>query len=169
MPYAVLTLDIMTSIPRHSRVARPLFLVDPALLSALPAQNLLLGEPEVDLLLGGVDTVAAVADVTADVLSVPLLATWLRMVEMRFCVDWTYDGVVTTDGARGAVLGVSGTKDLTADLASLTALPDHGADGAGAHVWGNQAVSVQFYLQYPNAVAPNIFVLQEYGGSAAYR
>lgn len=46
----------------------------------------------------------------------------------------TYNGEVTTDGARSAGDGVGRTKDLAADLAGLAALPDHGADGAGTHV-----------------------------------
>lgn len=45
-----------------------LVLVDPRLVGLLPAVDLLLLEPEVDLLLGRVDTVGAVADVAADIL-----------------------------------------------------------------------------------------------------
>lgn len=44
------------------------------------------------------------------------------------------DGVVTTDGARGGGKGVGGTEDGTAGLDGITALPDHGADGARVHV-----------------------------------
>ena len=51
------------------RVARHLFLVDPVVLGLLVGVELLLLEPEVDLVLGGVDTVGAVADVAADILS----------------------------------------------------------------------------------------------------
>jgi hypothetical protein len=46
----------------------------------------------------------------------------------------TYDGEVTTNGARLGSQGVSGTEDHTAGLDNLTALPDHGADWAGVHV-----------------------------------
>jgi hypothetical protein len=45
-----------------------LLLVDPVVLSLLPALDLALVEPESDLLLGGLDGVGAVADVAADVL-----------------------------------------------------------------------------------------------------
>lgn len=45
-----------------------LFLVDPTLVNLGPAVDLLLLEPEGDLLLGGLDAVGAVADVAADVL-----------------------------------------------------------------------------------------------------
>jgi hypothetical protein len=46
------------------------------------------------------------------------------------------DGVVTADGAWGAVLGVCGTEDDAASLDGVTAFPDHGADGAGCHICG---------------------------------
>jgi hypothetical protein len=49
----------------------------------------------------------------------------------------TYNGEVTTDGARGGGKGVGGTEKDTAGLDGVTALPDHGADGAGGHV-GNE-------------------------------
>jgi hypothetical protein len=42
--------------------------------------------------------------------------------------------VRTTDGARGGGKGVSGTEEDTAGLDGVTALPDHGADGAAQHV-----------------------------------
>ena len=45
-----------------------LFFVDPAVLRRLPALDLLLVEPQRDLLLGRLDSVGAVADVAADVL-----------------------------------------------------------------------------------------------------
>ena len=43
-------------------------LVDPVKVALLPAVDLVLAEPQVNLLLSAVDGVAAVADVTADVL-----------------------------------------------------------------------------------------------------
>ena len=49
----------------------------------------------------------------------------------------TYNGEVTTDGARGRGEGVGGAEEDTAGLDGVTALPDHGADGAGGHV-GNE-------------------------------
>lgn len=82
------------------------------MLSTLPALDLTLLEPEGDLLLAVLDRVGAVADVAADI-----------------------EGVVTTDGAGSRGKGVGGTKDGAAGLDGITALPDHGADGAGAHVW----------------------------------
>jgi hypothetical protein len=81
-------------------------------LSALPALDLTLLEPEGDLLLAVLDGVGAVADVAADV-----------------------KGVVTTDGAGSGGKGVGGTEDGAAGLDGVTALPDHGADGARAHIW----------------------------------
>ena len=59
---------ISCRIPDLSR-RTDLFLVDPRLLRRLPALDLLLVEPQGDLLLGRVDAVGAVADVAADVLS----------------------------------------------------------------------------------------------------
>lgn len=63
-------------------------LVDPVELGALPGDELLLLEPESNLLLGVLDAVGAVADVAADI-----------------------DGEVATDGARGGGEGVGGTED----------------------------------------------------------
>jgi hypothetical protein len=51
-----------------------------------------------------------------------------------FGTDWTYKSEVTTDGARGRSKGVGGTEDGAAGLDGVAAFPDHGADGAGAHV-----------------------------------
>ena len=90
---------------------RRLFLVNPVVLGGLPALDLTLLEPESDLLLAVLDAVGAVADVAANV-----------------------EGEVTTDGAGGRGEGVGGTEDGAAGLDGVTALPDHGADGAGAHV-----------------------------------
>lgn len=57
---------------------------------------------------------------------------------LRSKIGCTYDGEVTTDGTRLRGKRVGGTEDLAASLDSVTALPDHGADGAAAHV-GNQS------------------------------
>ena len=89
-------------------------LVDPVEASLLPALDLAVLEPESNLLLGVLDGVGAVADVAADI-----------------------DGEVATDGAGGRGGGVGGTEEDTAGLDGVTALPDHGADGAGGHV-GNE-------------------------------
>jgi hypothetical protein len=88
-------------------------LVDPVEASLLPALDLAVLEPESNLLLGVLDGVGAVADVAADI-----------------------DGEVATDGAGGRGGGVGGTEEDTAGLDGVTTLPDHGADGAGGHVWG---------------------------------
>lgn len=66
--------------------------------------ELLLLEPESNLLLGGLDGVRAVADVASDI---------LEYVSIFPCRDssGTYNGVVTTDGARGGGEGVGGTED----------------------------------------------------------
>lgn len=72
-------------------------------------------EPEGNLLLGVLDAVGAVANVAANI-----------------------NGEVTTDGARGGGKRVGGTEDGAAGLDDLTALPDHGDDGAAQHV-GDEA------------------------------
>ena len=92
---------------------RRLLLVNPVVLSGLPALDLAVLEPESNLLLAVLNGVGAVADVAANV-----------------------EGVVATDGAGGGGEGVGGTEDGAAGLDDVTALPDHGADGAGAHVCG---------------------------------
>lgn len=91
-------------------------LVDPVEGGALPGDELLRLEPEGNLLLGVLDAVGTVADVAADV-----------------------DSEVTTDGAGSGGKRVGGTEDGTAGLDDITALPDHGADGAAEHV-GNKTL-----------------------------
>lgn len=66
---------------------------------------------QLDLLLGVLDAVGAVADIAAD-----------------------SEGVVAADGAGGGGERVGGTEDSTAGLDGIEALPDHGDDGAGVHV-----------------------------------
>jgi hypothetical protein len=90
----------------HSRL-----LVDPVVLGRLPANKLVLVEPEGNLLLGVLDRVGAVADVATDV-----------------------NGKVTTDGSGSRGGRVGGAEEDTAGLDGVTALPDHGADGARVHV-----------------------------------
>ncbi len=63
-------------------------LVDPVELSGLPVDEVLLLEPEGNLLLGVLDGVGSVADVATDI-----------------------DGEVATDGARGRGKRVGGTED----------------------------------------------------------
>lgn len=62
-------------------------LVDPVELGSLVADDIALGEPESNLLLGVLDRVGTVADVAADV-----------------------NGEITTDGARGGGKGVGGAE-----------------------------------------------------------
>ena len=70
----------------------------------LVADDLTLLEPESDFLLGVLDAVGTVADVAADVLFM------LAGAETQVFED-TYDGIVTTDGARGRGKRVGGTED----------------------------------------------------------
>jgi hypothetical protein len=61
---------------------------------------------------------------------------------------WTisYNGVVTTDGAWGGSGRVGGAEEDTASLDGITALPDHGADGAGTHVCSTVSSDLVFLL-----------------------
>jgi len=95
----------------HGTNTSLLGLVDPAIAALGPVDDLLSLEPEVDLVLGTLSRVGAVADVAADV-----------------------DGEVTTDGAGGRVSGVGGTEEDASRLDHVEALPDHGDDGARREV-----------------------------------
>src|ERR1700761_4740039 len=88
-----------------------LLLVDPVVLSRLPALDLLLVEPEGDLLLRRLHSIGAVADVTADV-----------------------DGEVAADGARRGGEWVGGSEQRTSRLHDILALPDHCTDWTAGHV-----------------------------------
>jgi len=88
-----------------------LLLVDPVVLSALPALDLTLLEPESNFLLGVLDGVGTVADITSDI-----------------------DGEVTADSTRLGGKRIGGTEEGTAGLDSITTFPDHGADGSAAHI-----------------------------------
>lgn len=101
--------------------------VDPALLGLSPGVDLLLVEPESNLLLGAVNGIGAVADVAADVLDLISIFSGKRSHE-------TYNGKVATDGARLRVDGLGGAKQLAAHLDRLGALPYHGADRSAGHV-----------------------------------
>ena len=88
-----------------------LLLVNPIVLSRLPAQNLLWLEPESDFLLCVLDGVGAVADVTSDI-----------------------NGEITTDGTWSRSQWVGSTEKDTSGLDSITTLEDDGGDWAGVHV-----------------------------------
>ena len=94
-----------------------LFFIDPVVLSRLPALDLLLIEPQSNFLLGGLHSIGAMADVAADI-----------------------DGEVTTDGAWCGGERVGGTEESAAGLDDVFALPDHGADGAAAHVYSSISI-----------------------------
>ena len=59
--------------------------------------------------------------------------------EVGYDRDATHNRKVTTNGPRSRSQRVSGAEQLATDLDDLAALPDHGADGARAHV-GDQAL-----------------------------
>ena len=44
------------------------------------------------------------------------------------------DAVVASDGSRFGIDGVGGSKHLSASLDDIGSLPDHGDDGARAHI-----------------------------------
>jgi len=76
-----------------------------------PRAHLFVAEPELDLFFGGLDCVRPVADVSADV-----------------------DAEVATDGSGARVGGLGGAEHLSAGGDNVVAVPDHGANGARAHV-----------------------------------
>ena len=86
-------------------------LVNPGGGVVLPSAELLWLEPETDLVVGRLDGIGSVDDVTADI-----------------------DAVITTDGAWCGVEGLGGTEHLSSGEDSVVAFPDHGADGTSAHV-----------------------------------
>lgn len=114
------------------------------MLAELPRLDLAVLEPEGDFLLGVLDGVGAVADVAADVLlvvsifflqqSILHISWFFSLYVLRRRGRFTYNGEVTTDGAGLRGERVGGTEDLAAGLDGVTALPDHGANGAAAHV-----------------------------------
>lgn len=89
-------------------------LIDPLGLALLVRSDLIILEPESDLLLGAFDAVGAVADVAADILN--LLAK--RILQIGLLVS--YNGVVTTDGTGGGIERVGGTKDGCTSAMSAT-------------------------------------------------
>merc|ERR1712115_221201 len=86
-------------------------LVDPRLGGMSVAHELLRLEPKGDLLLGRVDGVRAVTDVSADI-----------------------DAKVASDGAWGGSERVCGAEHGSALLDGVLALPNHGTDWATVHV-----------------------------------
>ena len=86
-------------------------LVDPGVGVVGPVAELSIREPEGDLLVGRLDGVGTVANVSADI-----------------------DAVVTSDGAGLGVERLGGTEHLSAGEDDVGTLPDHAADGAGGGV-----------------------------------
>ena len=77
----------------------------------VPGDDLLVLEPETDLVVGGLDGVGTVDDVSTNI-----------------------DAEITADGAWGGVEGLGGAEHLAAGEDSVVTFPDHGADGAGGGV-----------------------------------
>lgn len=86
-------------------------LVDPSIVGKLVGLNFLLLEPQADLLLGGLDRVGTMADISANI-----------------------NGVVTTDGAWSRLKRVGGTEDGTTLLDNVLTLPDSSDDRTRGHV-----------------------------------
>ena len=73
----------------------------------LVLEDLILLEPEINLLLGILDAVRAVADVAANILfPVSVLGKIFNQM-----IEKSYNGVVTTDSARGRRERVGSTED----------------------------------------------------------
>lgn len=83
-------------------------LIDPVELALLVGDDLLRLEPESNLLLGVLNAVGTMADITANIL---LYFVSKESVEMLTGVKRSYNGVVTTDGARGRGKRVGSTED----------------------------------------------------------
>jgi hypothetical protein len=88
-----------------------LLLVNPSFLGALPGDNLLLVEPQSNLLLSTLNAVRAVADITANI-----------------------DSIVKADSTWCGSKWVGGTEDETASLDDFTTFPNHGSDWTRGHV-----------------------------------
>ena len=86
-------------------------LVDPGHGDRVPLDQLLILEPEGDLLGRRVGAVRSVADIATDL-----------------------DTEVSTDGSRGGGSGVGLAQHDAAGLDDIEAFPDHGHDGSGVHV-----------------------------------
>ena len=87
-------------------------LVNPLAGVAFPGNELLWGEPESDFVVGGLNGIRSVDDVSADI-----------------------DAVVTTDGTGLRVEGLGGTKHFSSGKDGVVTFPNHSADGAGDHVF----------------------------------
>ena len=104
--------------------------------SLLPGLNLLWLEPQSDFLLGGLDGIGTVADVSADVLQKTLHVSGVQCRGIGGGrEETTYNSVVTTNGTWARSSWVGGTEEDTASLDGITTFPDHGADWAGTHVY----------------------------------
>lgn len=118
-----------------------LFLINPIILIHLPLREILLGEPQRNLLLGRLHAIGAVADIASDVLD-ELIVSLAQQREMSVRMDeGTYDGEVTADGARLGSERVGCAEELTAGFDDFFAFPDHGAYGAAGHVCATLAGS----------------------------
>ena len=110
---------------------RRLFLVDPVMLLHLPLCEILLGEPESDLLLGRLNSIGAVAYVAADVLEESsLVGARKHSLEM----EETYDGEVTTNSTWRRGERVCGTEKGAPGLDDFFTFPNHGADWTAGHI-----------------------------------
>jgi hypothetical protein len=101
-------------------VPTELLLVDPVVLSLLPAVDLLLLEPQVNLLLGGLDSIGAVADIAADILVSRSVST--ITIERRAAARTMAKSprMVPGDEASGLVAPRSWRPTLTASRPSQT-------------------------------------------------
>src|SRR5690349_15354123 len=89
-----------------------LLLVDPLDSSVVDiVSNLLLGKPEGDLSLGGLNGVGSVNQVASNI-----------------------DGEVSTKGTRSSVVGVGGTDEFTSSNNGVLSLPNHGNDSSRGEV-----------------------------------
>ena len=92
-------------------------LVDPLLVGLRPASDLVLLEPELDLILRAVGSIASVDDVAADL-----------------------NAQVTADASGQRVVGVGGSDQLAAALDDVLALPDHADNGSAGKVLAQATV-----------------------------
>jgi hypothetical protein len=99
-----------------------MLLVDPRHGGGSPL-NEALREPKSDLLVGGLDGVRTVADVSTDV-----------------------DAEVTSDSARGGLAGLGGAEELAALNRGVITLPDHSEDRGRLHEL-NQATEERLFLE----------------------
>ena len=99
-----------------------LVLIDPLIVILVPLTNTL-GEPEIDLSLGVLNTVGTVDNVTKE---------WKRRIEKEIPTDLNTE--VTTDGTGSRLGGLGGAEHLSAAGDDVITFPDHSNDGTRAHV-----------------------------------